>query len=59
MLDQNYIRNLCISIGYPIGDPSKIYKENQAKIKGLLLYRIAPQASTLIILVTGLREHHI
>ena len=33
VLDQNWIRDLFRSIGYPIGPPSKIYEDNQATIE--------------------------
>ena len=36
VLYKNWIRDLFISICYPIGPPSKIHEENQAKIKKII-----------------------
>ena len=56
VLDQNCIRNLFISIGYPTGPPSKIYEDKQATIKIVLVERITPQSRPLDVLITCLRE---
>ena len=56
VLDQNWIRNFFRSIYYPIGPPLKLCEENQATIKILLADRITPQARTINILITALRE---
>ena len=42
ILDQNWIRNFYRSIGYPIGTPSNIYKDQQAKNKRVLVEIITP-----------------
>ena len=56
MLDQNWIRDLFRSIGYPIGPPSKLYKDNQATIKRVPADQITPQARPLEVLITALHE---
>ena len=59
VLDKNWIRNFFVSIGYPIGIPSKLYEDNQAKIKRVLVVRITPQARPIVILITALHELHL
>ena len=59
VLDQNWIRDLFISIGYPIGPTSKLYEENQAKVKRVLEDRIITQARPLNVLITSLHELHL
>ena len=59
VLDQNWIRDFFISIGYPIGPPSKIYEENQATIKILMADRITPQSRPLGVLIIALHELHL
>ena len=59
VLYKNCIRDLFISICYPIGPPSKIHEENQAKIKKLLVDIITPQSRPLDILITSLHELHL
>ena len=56
---QNWTRDFFRSIGYLIGPPSKIYEENQAKIKRLMADRITPQARPLKVLITTLHELHL
>ena len=59
VLDQNWIRNFFRSIDYPIGLPSKIYKNSQETITIVLADRITPQARYLNILITALHELHL
>ena len=59
VLDQNWIRKFFRSIGYPIGPPSKIYEENQAKVRRVLVDRITPQSRTPDVLITYIHEIHI
>ena len=54
VLDQNWIRNFYILIGYPIGPPSKLNEYNQAPIKIFLTERITLQATPLKIFITAL-----
>ena len=54
VLDQNWIRDFFRSIGYPIGPPSKIYEDNQATIKIVLVDIITPQARLLGVLITAI-----
>ena len=56
MLDQNWIRDLFRSTGYPIRPPSKIYEENQAIIKKDMGEIIAPQSRPLDVLITALQN---
>ena len=56
VLYQNCIRNFYRSIGYPIGLPSKLYKDIQATIKRVLADRISPQARPLDVLITALQN---
>ena len=57
LLYQNWIKNVCIPIGSPIGPSSKLYKENQSTIKLLLSYRITPKFRPLDILITDIHEN--
>ena len=59
MLYQNWIRDFFRSIGYPIGPPSKLYKDNQEKIKIVLADIITPQAIHIDALITSLHELHL
>ena len=59
MLYQNWIRNFYISIGYPIGTLSKLYEDNQAKIKIVLEYRITPKVRPLDVLINALDKIHL
>ena len=59
MLDQNWIINFYRSIDYPIGTPSKLYEDDQAKIRSFLEEMITPQARPLGVLITYLCEIHI
>ena len=59
VLDQNWIRNFFRSIDYPIGPPSKIYKNSQETITIVLADRITPQARYLNILITAIHELHL
>ena len=52
VLDQNWIIELFISIGYPIGNSSKLYEDNQETIKRLLADRITPQDIPLDVLIS-------
>ena len=56
VLDKNCIRDFFISIGYPMGPSSKIYEENQATIKRVLVDRITPQAIHIGALIPALHE---
>ena len=56
VLDQNWVRCFFRSIGYPIGPPSKLCKDNQATIKRVLAYRINPRVRPLDVLITALHE---
>ena len=58
VLDHDYVGNLYILLGYPIGPPSKLYEDNQATIKRVLKDRITPQSRTPGILITALHELH-
>ena len=58
VLYKNWIRDLFISICYPIGPPSKIHEENQATIKRLMLDRITLQARPIDVLITTIHELH-
>ena len=57
--DQNWTRYLFISIGYPIGPPSKLYEDNQATIKIVLVYIITPQDRPLNVPITAIHEIHL
>ena len=59
ILDQKWIRDFFRSIIYPIGLPSKLYEENQATIKIVLVDRITTQSRPLDVLVTALHELHL
>ena len=59
MLDQNWIINFFRSIGCPIGTTSKIYDNNQAKIKIVVVEIITPQVGTLNFLITDIHEIHL
>ena len=59
MLDKNWIRFFYRSVGYPIGPPSNLYEDNQAKIKIVLADRVTPHASPLDDLITYPHELHI
>ena len=59
VLDQNWIRDFFRSIGYPIVLPSKLYEDNQAKIRIVLADRITPQAINIDVLITDLHELHL
>ena len=59
MLYQNLIRNFFRPIGYPIVPPSKLYEDNQAKIKRVLEEMINPQVRPLGILITAIHKIHI
>ena len=48
-----------ISIGYPIGPPSKLYEDNQATIIRVLVDIITPQSRPLDFLITALHEIHL
>ena len=56
VLDQNWIRNVYRSIGYPILLPSNLYVENQAPIKRFLIDRIKSQYIPLDVLITTLHD---
>ena len=56
VLDQNWTRNFFWSIGYPIGPRSKLYKDNQATIKILLVKRITPQSRPINVIIITLHE---
>ena len=45
VVDKNWIIMFCRSIGYPIGDVSKLYEDNQATTKQVLDNKITPQVS--------------
>ena len=58
VLYHNYIINFYISIGYPIGPPSKLYENNKSTIKLLFLAdSITPQSRPINILITDLHDH--
>ena len=59
LLDQNWIIDFSMRIGYPIGTSSKLYEDNQATIKIVLTDRITLQARPLNILITVLHEIHL
>ena len=59
VLYQNWIRNFCRAIGYPIGNLSKLYDENKVTIKRLFADRIKPQYRPLGVLITDIHNHHI
>ena len=59
LLDQNWIRKFFGSIGYPIGPPSNLYKDNQATIKRVLEDIITPKARTIDALINALHELHL
>ena len=52
-LNENWIRDLFRSIGYPVITSSKLYEENQATIKRVMVNRITPQSRPLGILITA------
>ena len=57
---KNWIRNFYISIGYPIGSPSKIYYNNQETLKRRVLENIInPQARYLNVLITVTHKLHL
>ena len=56
VLDQNWIRDFFRSIGYPIGPPSKLYEDKQAKIKIVLVGIITPLSRPINVLITALHE---
>ena len=58
VLYQNWIKNFYRSIGFPIGPPSKLYKDNQATIKRVLEEIITTQAIHLNVLISALHELH-
>ena len=58
LLDQNWIKDFFRSIGYLIGPPSKLYEDNQAKIKSVMSDRITPQNRPLDVLINALHELH-
>ena len=59
MLDQNWIRDFFRSIGYPIGAPSKLYEDNQAKIERVMADIITPQDRPIDVKITALHELHL
>ena len=59
VLDKKCIRDLFISIGYPIGPPSKLYEDNQEIIEILLADIIIPQGVPLDVLITAIHELHL
>ena len=59
VLDIKYMRDFFISIGYPIGPPSKLNEENQETIKIVMPDRITTQARPLDVLITALHELHL
>ena len=59
LLDQNWIRDFFRSIGYPIGSPLKLYKDNQATVKTVLTDIITPQSRPLDVLITAIHELHL
>ena len=59
VLYQNRIRNFLRSLGYPIGPPSIIYEDNQAKIKRVLADIITTQDRPLDAMITAIHEIHI
>ena len=59
VLDKNWIRKFYISIGCPIGTPSKLYEDNKETIKVVLVDRITPQSSIIVIPITDLHKLHI
>ena len=54
-MDKNFYR----SIGYPIGPPQKLYEDDQATIKRVLLDRITPQARPINVLINSLHDIHL
>ena len=58
MIAQNWIKHYFRSFGYSIGTPSKIYEDNRAKIKILLLDIVTHQAIPLGVIITALHELH-
>ena len=59
VLNQNWIRSFNRSINYPIVHPSRLYEDNQAKIKIVLEDRINAQSSPLGVLITAPHELHL
>ena len=59
LLDQNWIRNFFRSIGYHIGPPLKLYLDNQATTKRVLVDIITPQARPLGVIIAALHELHL
>ena len=59
VLDQNWTINFFRSIGYPIVPSSKIYKDNQSTIKGVLANIINTQDRPLGVLIAALHELHL
>ena len=51
--------NVCRSIGYIIGAPKQLYKNNQSTIKQVPVNRITPQARYINILITDLHKYHL
>ena len=59
VLDKNLTRNFFRSIFYPIGPPSKLYEDNQAINKRVLVDRITPQVRPIDVLITVLHKLHL
>ena len=59
VLDQNWIRDFFRSIDYHVGPPSKLYENNQATIKRLMVERMTPKSIPIDVLITDLHELHL
>ena len=58
VLDQNWFRDFFRSIGYTIGNPSKLHEDNQATIDRVLADITTPQSITIDVLITPIHELH-
>ena len=56
VLDKNWVRNFNVSIGYPIGPPSKLYQDNQSTNKRVFMDIITPQHRPLYFMITAIHE---
>ena len=59
VLDHNWIRDFFRQFFYPIVPPSKLYEDNQAKIKRVLADIITTQSRPIDVLITDLHEIHL
>ena len=58
VLYQILTKNIFRSIGYSVGPQSKIYEDNQAKIRRVLAYIITPKDRPFNVLIPDLHEIH-